>query len=140
MALRHDFTIFCEYLIHADDGKFTFAGTFMNIFGPQLPIVKDKFSFGVQFFGEPGEHFKVTLEGPGLEQPILLGEGEMQEHKTEYPFQLYSGIIAGTLGNATFSQEGIYNLVLRSGNEIVHSRPFGVYLQGQSNATIPVTQ
>jgi|SRR5579884_245297 len=140
MTLRHDFTIICEYLIHADDGKFTFAGTFMNVVGPQLPIVKDKFAFGVQFFGEPGSRFRATIEGPGLEQPFLLGEGEIQDHSTEYPLQLYAGILAGTLGNLTFNKEGIHELILRSGEEIVHSRPFGVYIQKQANGTSPTTQ
>jgi hypothetical protein len=129
MALKHNSTKLCEYLIQATDGKFTLAGTFANLFAVELPLVRP-IGVLVEFTGDSGDPFRVSLEGPEIN--LLIGEGTVEAPALRHPLEQWSNSIGGTAG-IRFTQEGLYRVILRSGDVVVHEYPFAV-LQLPQNA------
>jgi hypothetical protein len=130
MALKHDSTKLCEYLIQATDGKFTFAGTFANLFAAELPLIRP-IGVMVEFGGDPGDPFRVSLEGP--EVNLLIGEGSIEVPPLRHPLEQWSNSIGGT-AVIRFAQEGLYRVILRSGDVVVHEYPFAVLQVPQNPA------
>ena len=123
MAIEHISTILCDYLVHADNGRFTLVGMFTNISGPTLPITKQPIGVYIELVGEPGEPYRISIEGNGLD--VLISEGVINQRGTPLQFQQSRTAIAGEMG-LRFDTYGQFNVVLRSGAEIIHSTPFGV--------------
>lgn len=133
MAIYHIATMLCDNLYRTDTGKFIIAGMFKNISAPQLPISKPKCGFFVEFIGEPGDEYRVSIEGNGLD--FLLAEGKIEEPIPAKGYQ-QGTIMVGGEANLSFAEPGVFKIVLRSGDEIIHSTSYGVVLtpEVQTNA------
>ncbi len=122
MALRHISTIFCDYLIRADDGRLTFAGTFRNLSWQNLPFIK-QFSVAVEFIGEEGDPFHVSIVGNDIN--IVFAEGNIEIPQDLQPLQRWSTVVAGAM-QLIVQQEGVYEVILRSGDDVIHRAPIGM--------------
>jgi hypothetical protein len=126
MAIQHIATILCDYIIRADDGRTSVCGIFRNIYASSKPIVKAPIGLCVEIMGDAGDAFSVTMEGLGFNLVVIddvVGptEGVML-------FQQPSITIGGEMG-LRFEDFGIFNVVVRSGNQVIHTTPYGVVLQ-----------
>lgn len=130
MAIRHHSTKLCDYLIQATDGKFTLAGTFLNVQAPSFPFGRP-IGVQVELAGETGDAFKVILEGPDAgDVSVVLAEGMLQVPPTR-EFEQWTATVVGQMG-INFAAPGVYHVILKSGERIVHDYPFGVFqVQGQ---------
>ena len=125
MALTHHSTKIADYLIQAVDGKFTLAGIFTNLFCADVPLIRPV-GVLVEFSGQPGDPFHVTLEGPpNSEQPLVLADGALEQPALRHPLEQWTAMVGGMIG-ARFPKEGIYRIILRSGDTIVHEYAFAV--------------
>lgn len=125
MAITHISTILCDYLIRADNGRNTYAGVFKNIAG-KMPLRKGPFGVGIEFKGNPGDPFKVTIEGNGIN--VLLTEGVIDPEPIVSEFHQLSLTISGEIG-LQFETPGVFEVILYSGDEIVHRTAYGVVLK-----------
>ena len=126
MAIEHLYTILCEYLIQASDGKMSAAGIFHNIQTREFPATKDPMGLIVAFSGEEGDAFEVLLEGPGMPSGSIMGgvvPAFTGSNELEYRVQT----VAAEARPAAFREPGIYRVVLRSGDQLIHEYPFGVF-------------
>src|ERR1022692_4552311 len=114
MAIRHISTIFCDYLIRADNGRLSFIGTFRSIESPTLPITKAPMGVCIEFMADVGDHFKVSLEGNGIN--LVLGEGIFSPPHQPTVGQWIASI-AAVIG-VQFETVGVCEAILRSGDEI----------------------
>ena len=125
MAIRHHSTNLCDYLSQTVDGKFILAGIFGNLFCADLPLIRPV-GVLVEFAGEPGDPFRIALEGPpDSEHPLVLAEGKLEHPTLLHPLQQWSATIGGMIG-MRFPMEGIYRVILSSGDSLVHEYPFAV--------------
>lgn len=112
-------------MIRADNGMLTFAGVFRNIKSSTVPISKGPIGIAVEFIGEPGDLFKVSVEGNGVDMNIA--EGTVEPFVFPYAHQQGSIIIAGEIG-LQFAEPGTFDVILRSGEEVIHSNTYGAIL------------
>ena len=137
MALRHHSTQLCDYLIQAVDGKFTQAGIFSNVFAVELPLSRP-IGVLVEFAGDPGDLFRVSVEGPaGSELNLILADGVLESPTLRHPMEQWTAKIGG-VASLQFTTEGIYRVILRSGDAVIHEYPFAVLLY--QPATPPADQ
>ena len=125
MAIQHQSTKVCDYLIQALDGRFTLAGILSNVYAAELPLARPLGVY-VEFSGSVGDPFRITLEGPEeAGQPLMLAEGAVEKPTLRHPQEQWTATIGGMVG-MQFPQQGVYRIVLRSGDTVVHEYPFGV--------------
>lgn len=101
----------------------TYAGVFKNITSPQLPIMKAPMGVAVEFTGDSGDAFKVSIEGNDMN--LVLAEGELEAPSDLIKHQQYSATIAGEIG-ISFENEGVFDVILRSGETEIHRTTIGV--------------
>ena len=127
MAIQHRSTKLCDYLIQAIDGRFTLAGIFVNLFCTDFPLVRP-IGVLVDFTGEPGDQFAITLEGPPESfVKFTLAEGTLDKPALRHPLEQWTASIGGTVG-VRFPEEAIYKVVLSSGDTVVHEQPFATLI------------
>jgi len=125
MAIRHLYTVLCDYLITHADGRTSAAGIFHNVEVRDFPAGKDPMGVVVAFAGDGGEPYEVALEGPGgfrqgMAEGTLEHPAELREH------QQWAVVLAVTASPAIFPSPGVYRIVVRSGGVEIHAHPFGV--------------
>jgi len=126
MAIEHLYTILCEYLIQASDGKISAVGMFHNIQTPKLPATRDSMGVVVAFRGDEGDAYDIALEGPeGLHRPIY--DGIVTSSAVRHEHEQATNVFAAVMHPAVFDKEGVYRVVLRSGTHEVHTYTFGVF-------------
>jgi len=138
MAIHHISTILCDYMMRSAEGKLMIAGTFRNIQAPTLPISKAPMYIVVEFTGDNGDPFEVIIDGNGFNQTIAVGIIEVP-HLVEN--QQWSVIIGGEIG-CRFDRAGVFDIVLRSAETVIHRNRYGVILidaPGEVNDEQPVT-
>ena len=123
MAIQHISTVICDYLIRSVTGQVSLIGIFKNINSPTIPIIKTSMGVYVELSGDVGDPFTLSIEGIGPDIVIIEG-------KIEYPplflnHQQSSQNIIGDI-SLNFENYGVFNVVLRSGKNIIHSTPYGV--------------
>ena len=100
----------------------TLAGCFTNISASTYPV-KKSFGIVVEFSVDVGDPFGVTVEGAkGVLGPSI--EGTLQEQSTPHEFEQWNAVVSGML-SLNIPEPGIYHVVLRSGDSVVHRLPFG---------------
>jgi hypothetical protein len=132
MAIRHIATLLCDYLIRSDDGRYTLVGLFKNIEarpGAKLPIIKSPMGIYVEFLAEGGESVEVILKGPGKFSHQLFQSHLAVPETTLLRYQQRSASIGITAQPAAFEREGVYSIVLKSGNKTIHTHRFGVIIK-----------
>jgi hypothetical protein len=132
MPLQHYSTIFCDYLIRADNGRFTYAGTFRNITTPEFPLAR-QFGIAVEFIGEEHDSFKITIEGNGID--LVLADSTIGIPPAVLEYQQSSITVAGQIG-LNFAQAGICYVILWSGEQEVHRTPLGIVLTEQEETNV----
>ena len=130
MAINHLYTILCDYLVQSTDGKVSANGIFHNVEVRKFPAGKDPMGIVVGFSGDRGEAFVVLLERPDgssdeLHTGVVQPPSELGEH------QQWALTVVGVASPAVFPEPGIYRIVLRSGDQVVHSYPFGVFQRSE---------
>jgi len=125
MAILHHSTKLCDYLIQATDGKFTIAGCFTNLYCAEFPHARPV-GVMVEFAGEVGDPFRISMEGPpGAGGDFVLAEGAIEKPALRHPLEQWTGTITGMLV-MRFPIEGVYRIILRNGEKVVHEYPFSV--------------
>ena len=126
MVINHLYTILCDYLVQSHDGKVSANGIFHNIEVKEFPAGKDPMGIVVAFCGDPGESFAVLLERPdGSSDELSRGVVEPPAGLGEH--QQWALTLTGVATPAVFPAPGVYRVVLKSGDEVIHSYPFGVF-------------
>jgi hypothetical protein len=126
MAIEHLYTILCEYLIRATDGKMSAAGIYQNIRTREFPATKDPMGVIVAFTGEEGDAFDVLLEGPGMPSGSMMG-GVVPPSVVGHGLEQRVQTVAVEARPAVFREPGVHRIVLRSGDQVIHEYPFGVF-------------
>ena len=112
-------------MIQSVDGRFTLAGIFTNMFAADLPISRVA-GVLVEFTGEVGDPFRISIEGPaGADLTLVLADGVLETPTLRHPQEQWSAKVGGMVG-IQFPIEGIYRVILASGDSIVHEYPFAV--------------
>ena len=107
---------------------------FDNLKVPGFPAAKDPFYVTVQMSGDEGDPFLITVEGPD-DLRVELANSSLNLAPLDGPFHQRSFILASVSRPAVFAKEGIYYVVVRSGDREVHRRPFGVYLAPETRVS-----
>jgi hypothetical protein len=125
MAIRHQSTILCDYLIRADNGRFTAAGMFQNINASRMPCAKDPMGVLVQFRGDPQDDYEVVLLRADGEE-TLLNSGVIEAAPEDLREGQQWAVNLAIVAAAVFDRPGVYSIALRSSGEEVHRFDFGV--------------
>jgi hypothetical protein len=129
MAIRHHSTVLCDYLIRADNGRFSYIGVFQNIRAAELPTAKEM-ALSVVLDGDPQDRFQIAVRGPGefvvAFEEVSVGDPPARESE----FQQWS-ITVAMMARLTFREAGLYRVVLSSGDAVIHEYEFGVFLASQ---------
>lgn len=125
MAIHHYYTILCEHLIRADDGKLSCIGLYHNIHRPSFPG-QFRLKVVVGFVGAAGDDYAVTLEGPEGFAPIEIARDEVgPQPQGDIPHRhAVMNLVADT--QVGLPRPGSYAIVLRSGEVIANRCEFGV--------------
>ncbi|MGV3723307.1 MAG: DUF6941 family protein [Actinomycetota bacterium] len=125
MAFRHIASVVCDYLIRADNGRFTLAGIFKNIEASQFPAIKDPMGIYVEFSAEPGDAYEILLQGPkGFS--VSVRQETVGSAPPLVPYQQWSCVTVATARPAIFPDPGIYYIVLKGNGRTIHRHAFGV--------------
>jgi uncharacterized protein DUF6941 len=130
MAIEHVATLLCENVIQGSDGNFSFINTFVNIQLPEIPGGLSHLYIVVALSGEPGDTFAVTLEGPHDKTPLARGGDVIPDYPGDYDARALRKVTYSVIAvkPVRFAEEGMYFVVVRSGDRVVHREPFGVKL------------
>jgi hypothetical protein len=123
-VIHHIATVLCDYLIRAEDGRFTLAGIFQNIQTHRIPALKDPMAVYLQFSCEEEAPYEVLLRAPDGEERIL-GSGSSGRPATMGEQQQWSTSFAAVI-QVVFTQTGTWAVILRSNGVDVHTHKFGV--------------
>lgn len=130
MALKHFYTILCDYAFQTESGRYVFAGTFNNFTPPHLPAVPQRFFLAVSFIGDEGEQFEVSIVEPKNKRASLFRGTLGEQPKLINPSQIGTYVICLDLSGAyNFDQEGLHFVELRQSKRVIHRRPFGVFVK-----------
>ena len=129
MAVTHNFTILCEFIMRGITGSYSFNGTIVNLQVEELPV-KRSIGIGLGFNGEPdsGNMLSIHIYKPdgGLMQKYDLSKVETP-YARRSPYQMENSIVAFMLP-LVCTEEGVYHFVFQEGETILHDLPFGVFL------------
>ncbi len=128
MAIRHYHTILADYGTVTQESKHVLAGIFSNVALDRFPGGLYRMHIGMSVAGEPGDPYQITIEGPGLEKPFVVGEGElppMPEEQNKFEERRFYIMAIG--GTVIFRKPGKHFVVLRSGTRTINRHRFGVY-------------
>ncbi|MBM3474902.1 MAG: hypothetical protein FJX75_16695 [Armatimonadetes bacterium] len=131
MALRHLYTVLCEYVTMGRDDRPTAAGIFHNIEVESFPATR-RLGLLVALGGDDGDTYRVTLDGPDGE-PI----GDLVAHATigarggHREHQQWVWTAAGVVRAAEFRTPGVYGISVWDDGGRVNTYRFGV-LQRES--------
>lgn len=131
MAIRHLYTILCDYLVVGQDGRPTAAGIFHNIEFDQLPGARSFLGIVVGLMGEDGDVFRVTLDDPDGECMAELATSAVEKPTDLREHQQWAYTATGLAAPAVFPKAGVYSVCIWEGREKIHAYPFGVLLKGQ---------
>ena len=126
MALKHRYTVLCDYVLRGQDGKLALVGTFENVWLREFPGSIPRMFIVVSFTGRPGDKYKIELEGPGQKSIATLTEDELGPAKPSNDFEVSSTTFIVDAQNAPFEKPGMYAIVLRGDKRLVHRLTFGV--------------
>ena len=126
MAIEHISTVACDTLIRSIDGKVSLIGVFRNIAALQMPATK-LMGIVVEFIGEQGDPFSVTLESDRFPEPMVLAEGNFTSTPRVNEFSQHGAMVTGE-ANLTFTEPGVFYVTLQSGDRIVHRTTFGAFI------------
>ncbi|MBI3912043.1 MAG: hypothetical protein HY320_14070 [Armatimonadetes bacterium] len=125
MSFTHLSTQLCDKLLHDRQGRISLVGTFLNVKAQRFPTANDM-GVVVVFRGDAGDPYCITVERPSM-PPITIVQGTVEPPaELEHEYQLWA-VAAAFEVNAVFPEPGIYSIVLRSGDEVVHAHQFGVF-------------
>jgi hypothetical protein len=133
MALRHLSTVLCDYVIVSNEGKASAIGLFQNIRVTGFPGAVPMVGIIVTFAGERGDPYEVRLEGPGMED-MVVSQGVCEPPPGLDEHQQWGVMVYGKAAPMVFNEPGVYRVVLRCEAEVVHSYPFGVFVQRTEEA------
>lgn len=129
MAVTHNYTVLCEYLMQNDAAICTFSGTFVNLRFESLPV-SARIGIGISFFGnpEPDMPLAILVYSPNNEiLRVFELIKQIDDPVIESEYQLRANIITFMYA-FDFNVEGVYRVALQEGGKIVHDLPFGIYL------------
>ena len=121
--IRHISTVACDAILRGSDGRHSCIGIFRNLNSPTLPFTKNPFGIIIELVGDAGDPFKISFEGNGLDQ--ILAEGIVEPPVSVLKDQQWSLIFTGEMV-LNFDTYGVFEIILSSNDEIIHSTPYGV--------------
>ena len=128
MAIQHLYTILCENLVVAQDGRPTAVNMFQNVEVLALPGGGSSIGILVGFRGDDGDQFRVTIEDPDNAVMGEVGMGTIEAPSALREHVQWATTVFGNMRPAVFRLEGVHRVQLWSGDELVHSSAFGVIL------------
>jgi hypothetical protein len=131
MAIRHMYTVLCDYLVLGQDSKPTAVAIFQNVAVRQFPAAKDPLGILVSLRGDPGDPFEVVLVGPTGDTLGEVAKGTIQQPSDLREHQQWAMNVVGVASPAVFAKPGVYSVQVTSDGEHVHSYPFGVFARDQ---------
>ena len=126
MAIRHLYTMLCEYVTVGRDGRPTAAGIVANIEVAEFPAARDRLGLLVGFTGDNGDRFRITLDGPDGRPIKELAQGTIDSPEALRRDEQWTTYAAGVAEPAGFDAPGLYGITLWDGEQRVHTYPFGV--------------
>jgi hypothetical protein len=125
MAIRHLYTVLCEYVTVGRDGRPTAAGIFHNVEVGSFPATR-RLGLLIGFGGDEGDPFRITLDGPDGQTIEELGKDAIDAPQALREHEQWTFHAAGVADAATFGAPGVYGISLWDGDQRVHTYPFGV--------------
>jgi hypothetical protein len=130
MAIRHNSTLLCEFVIQDANGRFSFINVVDNVRLPSIPGGLVSLNVAVNVTGEVGEEFSITIRDP---KSKVLGRvaGQIKE-SDRVPASRYSQTSTTAILQiqpAVFHVEGVYHVVVKSGTKVLKRKAFGVFEQ-----------
>ena len=127
-AIKHVYTVVCEYIVIDENKKPTFVNVIRNAALSQLPGMLSTVSLVTNISNAQGKECRISLVDPsGKEVPCTIGILEPIELRNKYCIQ--SSLMGVTLAPAIFFVEGVHHIVIRVEGKIIHREPFGVFLK-----------
>ena len=128
MAIQHQFTVLCEYVMQDATGNCTFAGTYTSFYFVGFPVYR-RIGIGVGFDGSTEGGITITVNDPDgevLASAVLSRNKNQRPAVHEFDFELNTIAFSPVVD---FTKEGIHHIVLNEDGQVVHKRPFGVFLR-----------
>lgn len=133
MAVRHRFTLLCDYAFIDDQGKHGFLGVFSNIVLNEVPGQIPQFYLAFSVMGDPGEEVTINLVNQGRTWESFIARFPLPPMSD--PTGTESGLVAtAQLTNVEFPAVGGYAVLITSSGREVHAYDFGVVLRGEPHA------
>jgi len=135
MAIRHLYTVVCDYVVVGQDGRATAVGILHNIEFAQFPATKSLLGLVVGLVGDDGDEFRVALEGPDERSIAEVSKGTIAAPRDLRENQQWGFTVAGAVTPVVFAAPGIYAVTVWEGARMVHRYPFGV-LSGEPSQEV----
>jgi hypothetical protein len=127
MAMRHEYTLLCESILYGPEGLFTVYNIFNNIVLNEFPGSVDRMYVVVGVTSEPGDRMEITIGSAQEEEALFRAEAEVPQRSDPLqPFEQERRMLFFDAATVEYPRPGIYYVVARSDNLILHRQPFGV--------------
>jgi hypothetical protein len=135
MAVRHLYTLLCDYVLQDAAGKNSYMGVFQSILLDEVPGSIPQFFLVVAASVDRDEGFivKVANQDRTWEQHLATGIARGDPGSLSPETDLIA-VFAARLVDLIFPELGRYQILVLDGDEVVHSFPFAVQLREQADA------